>query len=166
MIWRFVILLRWIKTKKETVQSPFFALQDGLEPTTPWLTVRCSTGWAKEEYICWHYLFSRSVTRQVSSAHVSLTSVFGMGTGDPLCHCHRKYYTHISVRFYHLSAPWQLKITYSLYNSMLWSSPRPISIGQLNALLHLHLRPIYLVVCQGTYLLSQWDISSWGRFHA
>ena len=42
MIWRFVILLWWIKTKKETIKSPFFALQDGLEPTTPWLTVRCS----------------------------------------------------------------------------------------------------------------------------
>ena len=42
MIWRFVILLWWIKTKKETIKSPLFALQDGLEPTTPWLTVRCS----------------------------------------------------------------------------------------------------------------------------
>ena len=33
--------------------------------------------------LCWHYLFSRSVTRQVSSAKMSLTSVFGMGTGGP-----------------------------------------------------------------------------------
>ena len=33
--------------------------------------------------LCWHYLFSRSVTRQLSSAHVCLTSVFGMGTGGP-----------------------------------------------------------------------------------
>ena len=33
--------------------------------------------------LCWHYLFSRPVTRQLSSAHVSLTSVFGMGTGGP-----------------------------------------------------------------------------------
>ena len=31
------------------------------------------------------------------------------------------------------------------------SSPRPISIGQLNTLLHLHLRPIYLVVFKGSY---------------
>ena len=31
------------------------------------------------------------------------------------------------------------------------SSPRSISIGQLNALLHLHLRPINLVVCKGSY---------------
>ena len=33
--------------------------------------------------MCWRYLFSRSVARQVSSARVSLTSVFGMGTGGP-----------------------------------------------------------------------------------
>ena len=31
--------------------------------------------------LCWHYLFSRAVTRKVFSATVSLTSVFGMGTG-------------------------------------------------------------------------------------
>ena len=34
-------------------------------------------------FLCWHYLFSRPVTRQVSSAELSLTSVFGMGTGGP-----------------------------------------------------------------------------------
>ncbi len=33
-------------------------------------------------------------------------------------------------------------------------SPRPISIGQLNALLRLHLRPIYLVVFKGSYYLN------------
>ena len=33
--------------------------------------------------LCWRYLFSRSVSRQVSSAEMSLTSVFGMGTGGP-----------------------------------------------------------------------------------
>ena len=33
--------------------------------------------------LCWHYLFSRPVTRQVSSTNTSLTSVFGMGTGGP-----------------------------------------------------------------------------------
>ena len=33
--------------------------------------------------LCWHYLFSRPVTRQLSSAQMSLTSVFGMGTGGP-----------------------------------------------------------------------------------
>ena len=33
--------------------------------------------------LCWHYLSSRAVTRQVLSAYMSLTSVFGMGTGGP-----------------------------------------------------------------------------------
>ena len=33
--------------------------------------------------LCWHYLFSRPVTRQLSSAYMCLTSVFGMGTGGP-----------------------------------------------------------------------------------
>ena len=40
------------------------------------------------------------------------------------------------------------------------SSPRPISIGQLHALLRFHLRPINLVVCKGSYYLSIWDILS------
>jgi hypothetical protein len=33
----------------------------------------------------------------------------------------------------------------------LWSSPRPISTGQLNTLLCLHTRPINQVVCLGSY---------------
>ena len=33
--------------------------------------------------VCWHYLFSRAVTRKVFSAQMSLTTVFGMGTGGP-----------------------------------------------------------------------------------
>ena len=61
----------------------FMAPLVGLEPTTCGLTVRRSTDWAKEEYLCWHYLFSRPVTRQLSSAQMCLTSVFGMGTGGP-----------------------------------------------------------------------------------
>ena len=36
-------------------------------------------------YRCWRYLFSRPVARQLSSAVMSLTSVFGMGTGGPSC---------------------------------------------------------------------------------
>ena len=55
----------------------------GLEPTTCGLTVRRSTDWAKGECLCSRYLFSRPVTRQLSSAYVCLTSVFGMGTGGP-----------------------------------------------------------------------------------
>ena len=37
-------------------------------------------GWG---FLCSRYLFSQAVTRQVSSTHMSLTSVFGMGTGGP-----------------------------------------------------------------------------------
>ena len=36
-----------------------------------------------------------------------------------------------------------------------WSSPRPISNGQLHTLLYFHLRPIYLVVFKGTYFLEE-----------
>ena len=39
-------------------------------------------GW-RDFFICWHYLSSRQVTLQVLSAQMSLTSVFGMGTGGP-----------------------------------------------------------------------------------
>ena len=35
------------------------------------------------EALCSRYLFSQAVARQVSSAQMSLTSVFGMGTGGP-----------------------------------------------------------------------------------
>ena len=72
----------------------FLAPPVGLEPTTPWLTVMCSTDWAKEEYLkvawiqttlfCVGYDLSfRTVSSQVFSALQSLTSVFGMGTGGP-----------------------------------------------------------------------------------
>ena len=47
-----------------------------------------------------------------------------------------------------------------LFLMLLRSSPRPISIGQLHALLHLHLRPINLVVFKGSYYLTIWDILS------
>ena len=41
------------------------------------------TGQLSLSGLCRHYLSSRSVSRQVFSAQVSLTSVFGMGTGGP-----------------------------------------------------------------------------------
>ena len=39
-------------------------------------------------------------------------------------------------------------------------SPRPISTGQLNTLLCLHLLPINLVLSKGSYLIPQRDIQS------
>ena len=50
-------------------------------------------------------------------------------------------------------------ISYSFLN-LSWSSPRSISTGQLNTLLHLHLRPINHVVCMGPYYLVVWEILS------
>ena len=41
--------------------------------------------------LCSHYLSSRAVTRQVLSAQMSLTSVFGMGTGGPSSQSIRTY---------------------------------------------------------------------------
>ena len=38
--------------------------------------------------------------------------------------------------------------------SVLWLSPRPISTYQLHALLHFHLKPIYLILSKGSYLLG------------
>ena len=48
----------------------------------------------------------------------------------------------------------------NLCHKSIWSSPRPISTGPLNALLRLHSRPIYHVFCMGPYSLVGWDISS------
>ncbi len=42
-------------------------------------------------------------------------------------------------------------ISLILTSKSTWLSPRPISIGQLNTLLHLHLRPINHVVFMGSY---------------
>ena len=41
--------------------------------------------------LCSHYLSSRAVARQVLSAQMSLTSVFGMGTGGPSSQSIRTY---------------------------------------------------------------------------
>ena len=41
------------------------------------------TPYRSKRFQCWRYLSSRAVTRQVLSAQMSLTSVFGMGTGGP-----------------------------------------------------------------------------------
>ena len=46
------------------------------------------------------------------------------------------------------------------------SSPRPISTGQLLALLPFHTRPIYQFVFLVSYSLKGWEILSWGRLRA
>ena len=60
---------------------------------------------------------------------------------------------------YHLLLPSNLS------HSTFWISPRPISIGQLNALRHLHLQPIYLVVFKGSYFLRMGYLILRGASH-
>ena len=84
------------------------------------------------------YLLSRSVSTQVPSAYEGLTSVFGMGTGGTLQLNHRKF---------RMSEHPENCIESDSFGS----SPRPISIDQLHALLHFHLRPINHIVYMGSY---------------
>ena len=51
------------------------------------------------------------------------------------------------------------------FSMTFWISPRPISIGQLNALRHLHLQPIYLVVFKGSYFLRMGYLILRGASH-
>ncbi|MCZ1266509.1 hypothetical protein EIH79_17390 [Paenibacillus tundrae] len=47
-----------------------------------------------------------------------------------------------------------------------WISPRPISTGQLHALLHFHPQPIYLVVFKGSYILGNLILRGASRLDA
>ena len=64
----------------------------GLEPTTLRLTAACSTTELRRNVAELSFgnvgldLFSRAGASQVFSAQMSLTSVFGMGTGEPQRH--------------------------------------------------------------------------------
>ena len=98
----------------------FLAPPTGLEPVTPWLTVRCSTDWAKEDYkikqtipdtlissaFCVSIeLSSRLVSKQVLLPLQSLTSVFGMGTGGPFAFETLTLWSRLSASLYHVENP-------------------------------------------------------------
>ena len=115
-------------------------------------------------------LLSRAAARQVSSAPQSLTTVFGMGTGVSSASLSLSYQIRLfspntfSNRF--LRADLTSSVLPALYPVCLrilsrysfqffpWSSPRPISITQLNTLLHLHLQPINQLVFLVSYQLN------------
>ena len=88
-------------------------------------------------------LLSQGLSSQVPSALEGLTSVFGMGTGvtPPLWPPEHL----LSTRAYAHLEP-SIAST-----SVIDPSPRPISTGQLNTLLCVHFRPIYVVVYHGPY---------------
>ena len=99
-------------------------------------------------------LSSRAVTSQVLSTLEGLTSVFGMDTGVPLSLSPRKSYAlrNLSVTQNNILLS-NLKLSYSL-----GSRPRPISTGQRNTLLYLHLRPIYPVVFRWPYFFRMTNL--------
>ena len=96
-------------------------------------------------------LSSRVVSNQVFSALMSLTSVFGMGTGGSsslmtptvflYCFLFRQPENWIKL----------LRIAFFSHEPRKRSSPRPISTSKLNTSLHLHFKPIYLIVFKGSY---------------
>ena len=92
-------------------------------------------------------LSSRSVSRQVLSALVSLTSVFGMGTGGP-----SPLKTPTIQVYYTLKTEQKKEWQGCLHNCR--SSPRAISTGRLNTLLRLHRRPINHVVYMDPYSIK------------
>ena len=128
------------------------------------------------------YLFYRAASSQVSSARVSLTAVFGMGTGVPSPSSAPTI--EMFAEFYPLREPSELnKVTLKSVGKNLLqvtvsssplpvkmcsftsvricrSSPRSISTVKLKTSLPLHTQPINHVVFVGSYLITQWDILS------
>ena len=87
--------------------------------------------------LCWRYLFSRPVARQVSSAQVSLTSVFGMGTGGPspqstptVCHQVSLRTSTIILLFFHLSSS-IFQIHSTARNPTKWLQAEAMSSGMI-----------------------------------
>ena len=93
------------------------------------MNTKKESSFCQTPYIFGGYLLSPFVSKLVPSALKSLTSVFEMGTG---------------VSSF-LLPPYILLLSKpSIYSKRYFQSNfRVISIGQLNTLLHLHLRPIY-----------------------
>ena len=126
-------------------------------------------------------LLSQDPSVQVSSALEVLTSVFGMGTGGtPPVLSPDLLLSRFCVWGCSLKTAQILTRHYSSIFSLLKfeprvsqpsmacvrSSPRPISTRQLHASRHFHSGPSYLIILQGSYQLSLWEISSWGRLRA
>ena len=101
-------------------------------------------------------LSSRVASNQVLSARVSLTSVFGMGTGGP------SPLITPTIYFPAPSKPNRDECLSSrlirLHKFLFRSSPRAICTDQLNVLPHLHFRPIYDVVFISSYSFRMGDL--------
>ena len=165
LFWK--ILTCWYKKNTCDCRCSFFfppAQQRGIFQKLAFeMNEKCKTEVLLFEWCISNELFYRSVARQVSSPQQSLTSVFGMGTGGPSAIRSLIWLLDGSNKVNDLSFE-RRNSNYSLEPpishlcsdthcvlSIGGSSPRSISIGQLNTLLCLHLRPIKLVVCKWPY---------------
>src|SRR6476659_1880328 len=91
-------------------------------------------------------LLSHAVTRAVPSALKGLASGFGMGPGVSPTLWPPKLYGDVGR-----SRPYLGNRTVDARSKSVWSSPRPISTGQLHVSPRFHIRPINPVVCWGPY---------------
>ena len=101
-------------------------------------------------------LLSHDLPVAVPSALKGLASGFGMDPGVSPSLWPPKLYGDVRVETDRISgtAQWTRSISYlspAGREKRMWSSPRPISTGQLHALLHFHFRPINPVVYWGPY---------------
>ena len=95
----------------------------------------------------------------VSSALEVLTSVFGMGTGGTPPVWSPDYVFSFPELNTFLGALFLHNCTTSAASN-LRSRPRPISTGPLHMSPCFHSRPIYLLIFQGSYQITLWEISS------
>ena len=161
----------------------------GLEPRTHWLRVSCSTNWANgaDKGRCRHRpifpgrfqpsIFSTcELNYRVRNGNGWILTVIDT---DSSFYTGRIYPVHTSREgvpskpnntslFKWLEKTLQVSLSFILAMlwTLLWSSPRPISISQLNTSRHLHLWPINHIVFVGSYQLALWDILSHGGLHA
>ena len=137
------------------------APQVGLEPTTLWLTVRCSTDWAIEEYwsdlsflqiaLCRHRpIFPGRHQPSIVSVN-ELNYRVRNGNGCTLITINTYYF---GLHFCTLKTEqrWTRQKHFSEFTQIKFrSSPRPISISPLHTLLYFHSWPINHIVYVGSY---------------
>ena len=111
----------------------------GLEPTTTRLTAECSTIELSRNNTWYTTAYSSSLTQ----IQVDVNTFYFM---------YLQNFIQKVLRLHLLQSLSRLSF------EPLRISLRPISICQLNALPHLHLRPINLVVFKGSYFFKEWDI--------
>ena len=92
-------------------------------------------------------LSSQAASSPVLSTRGSLTAVFGMGTGGASQPSSPDSGPFRPSKLYRRNYFQKTNLPCSAFKS----SPRRISTGPLNTLLHLHSRPINLVFCKASY---------------